>query len=214
MRFEIARDRLRHVPAALPSGPRSLDPVTVPVEGRPSWVGPAASRPPRDAAVLVLLYPGSDGLAHVVLTERPIGDLRHSGQISFPGGAMDPGDDFPIGTALREAAEEVALDVDEAGVEPLGLLGTVDMRGVSGFIVVPVVAVAAREPVLVPHQREVASILRVPAAAFLPAAPIQIVEDERDGYRLRYGAYHFEGHVIWGATARILGQLGAILGDA
>jgi 8-oxo-dGTP pyrophosphatase MutT (NUDIX family) len=146
-----------------------------------------------------------------VLTERPTGELRHAGQVSFPGGAMDPGDDFPIGTALREAAEEVGLDPAAAGVRVMGVLDSVDVR-VSGFALVPVLAVAEREPALVADQREVASILLAPVRHFLPDAPIEIVEAQRDGWRLRYGAYPVGGHQIWGATARVLGQLGAVLG--
>lgn len=159
----------------------------------------------------MLIYPGALGDAHVVLTERPAGDIRHSGQISLPGGSMEEGDDFPVGTALREATEEIGLDPAAAGVEIMGVLEAVDVR-VSGFMLVPVLAVAAREPELTPDQREVAAILRVPVAAFLPGAPIEQVEEERGGYRLTYGAYRFGDHRIWGATARILGQLGAVLG--
>ena len=58
-----------------------------------------------------------------------------------------------------------------------------------------------------------ASILLPPVDVFLPGAPVTIVEEERDGYRLRYGGYPFEGHHIWGATARALAQLGAVLAD-
>jgi 8-oxo-dGTP pyrophosphatase MutT (NUDIX family) len=211
MQFAEVRRRLAALPDPLPAGPRSLDPVAVVTAGEiPEW----ARRPPdelaRDAAVLVLIYPGADGSAQLVLIERPEGDLRHAGQVSFPGGAVDPGDDFPIGTALREAAEEIGLDAAAAGVEVLGLLGAVDVR-VSGFLLIPVVAIAAREPQLHADEREVARILRVPVRHFLPEAPIEIVEAERDGWRLRYGAFPVGEHRIWGATARVLGQLGAVL---
>ena len=67
-------------------------------------------------------------------------------------------------------------------------------------------------PVLTPDPREVAAILRVPVRHFLPGAPIEIVEAERDGWRLRYGAFPVGEHHVWGATARVLGQLGAVLG--
>ena len=77
---------------------------------------------------------------------------------------------------------------------------------------VPVVAVAAREPTLVASPREVAEILRVPVRHFLPEAPIEVVEAERDGWQLRYGAFPIGRHRVWGATGRILGQLGAVLG--
>jgi len=212
MQFAAVRARLAALPDPLPSGPIALDPVAVVTAGQvPSWARGATGEPRRDAAVLVLLYPGADGTAQLVLIERPEGDLRHAGQVSFPGGAVDPGDDFPVGTALREAAEEIGLDAAAAGVEVLGLLGAVDVR-VSGFLLVPVVAVAPREPELHADEREVARILHVPVRHFLPEAPIEIVEAERDGWRLRYGAFPVGEHRIWGATARVLGQLGAILG--
>jgi 8-oxo-dGTP pyrophosphatase MutT (NUDIX family) len=213
MEFEAVRRRLMALPDPLPSGPKELDPVAVLSVGVvPSWVRNAAGEPPRDAAVLVLIYPDTDGSAMLVLIERPEGDLRHAGQVSFPGGAIDPGDDFPVGTALREAAEEVGLDASAAGVEVLGVLDAVDVR-VSGFLLVPVVAVAPRLPDLRADAREVAGILHVPVRHFLPGAPIEIVEAERDGWRLRYGAFPVGEHRIWGATARVLGQLGAILGS-
>jgi len=212
VQFDEVRRRLAALPDPLPAGPRSLDPVAVVTAGElPEWARRAADEPARDAAVLVLIYPAADGSAQLVLIERPEGDLRHAGQVSFPGGAVDPGDDFPVGTALREAAEEIGLDAVAASVEVLGLLGAVDVR-VSGFMLIPVVAVAAREPELRADEREVARILRVPVRHFLPQAPIEIVEAERDGWRLRYGAFPVGEHRIWGATARVLGQLGAVLG--
>ncbi len=214
MRLADVRLRLASLPDPLPGPPAALQPsISGPLAGTPPWrqgTGQAA----RDAAVLVLLYPDAAGEAHVILTERPTGDMRHSGQVSFPGGAVEPGDDDPVGTALREAAEEVALDPVAAGVAPIGRLATVDMRGVSGFMVVPVVALAEREPLLTPDPREVAAILRVPVGLFLPGAPIEMVEADRDGWRVRYGAYPFGRYRIWGMTAGILGQLGAVLGAA
>ena len=212
MRFEEAVAQLEALPDPLPGVPSALDAkVLGRLDELPPWVTRTADVAPRDAAVLVLLYPGAGREAELVLIERPTGDLRHSGQISFPGGAVDPGDDFPVGTALREAAEEVGLDAAAAGVRTLGLLGSVDVR-VSGFMLVPVLAVAERSPDLVPDAREVAAILRVPVRHFLPSAPIEIVEAERDGWRLHYGGYRVGTHHVWGATARVLGQLGAVLG--
>ena len=58
-----------------------------------------------------------------------------------------------------------------------------------------------------------AEVFAAPLAAFLPDAPIAIVTDERDGYRLRYGAYPIGEHMVWGATAMMLGRLGAYLGE-
>ena len=211
MRFELARERLLDLPAPLPP-PRAdieahvLQSGRLPRGGRRDDDGPA-----RDAAALVLLYPDVVGETRIVLMLRPSGDHVHAGQVALPGGAREVDDAFPEGTALREAGEEVGLDPAAAGVTTLGVLETVDVR-VSGFMLVPVLAVAEREPRLVADAREVAAILTVPVRHFLPHAPVETVEEERGGWRLRYGAYPVAGYRIWGATARVLGQLGAVLG--
>lgn len=211
MDFEHARERLLHLPAELPGPPLRLDPSVL-TEGR---LAPGmqrdTSRPPRHAAALVLLFPAADGEAYVVLTVRPGGTHVHAGQVALPGGKREAADIFPEGTALREAHEEVGLDVDAAGVTTVGVLETVDVR-VSGFLMVPVLAVAVRAPALVADKREVAELLTVPVSHFLPGAPIELVEEIRDGWSLRYGAFPVSGHRVWGATGRVLGQLGAVLG--
>lgn len=211
MRFADARRRLERLPSPLPRGRVELTPTVI-VHGLPSdAVRGDRSGPVRDAAALVLLYPDIDGEARLVLTVRPDGDHVHAGQVALPGGKREPGEDFPSGTALREAMEEVGLDADAAGVSVLGRLDEVDVR-VSGFVMVPVLAVAERAPRLVPQDDEVAAILRVAAGSFLPAAPIKLVEEERAGMHLRYGAYPVAGHLVWGATGMVLAQLGAVLG--
>jgi len=202
---------LPDLPARLPVGDRTIDPVLLGAPASlPDWSRMERSAT-RRAAALVLIYPDDSGLARLVLTERPDG-LRHAGQVSFPGGREDAGDEFPDGTALREAFEEVGLDVDQAGVSILGRLDVVDVR-VSGFMLTPVVAAAQRAPTLTASPREVAAILLPPVDLFLTGARVTTVDQERDGYRLRYAGYPFEGRHIWGATARALAQLGAILGD-
>lgn len=212
MQLDEVRRRLLAMPRPLPPPPRGIDARVVGQPGAlPAWIREAQRVAPRQAAALALIFPDEEGVAYVVLTERPSGDLRHAGQISLPGGRIEPGDDFPVGTALREAREEVGLGTEAAGVEVMGTLDVVDVR-VSGFLLTPVVALARRLPALVPDPREVASIILAPISAFLPGAPIQTVEAARDGYRLRYGAYPVQGHQVWGATARVLGQLGAVLG--
>jgi 8-oxo-dGTP pyrophosphatase MutT (NUDIX family) len=212
MRFEQVAQRLTQLPAHLPAAPPSLLPVLLPdARGRlpsPSW----PAQPSRDAAVLLLIHPDEEGRAQIVLTERAAGGHRHAGQISFPGGAIDEGDESVVAAALREASEEVGLDPRSVGVLVVGQLAPVDVR-VSGFRVHPVVATAPRVPRLSADRREVATILHAPISAFLPGAPIEMVTAERDGFRLRYGAYRLGDHLVWGATASILGRLGALLAE-
>jgi 8-oxo-dGTP pyrophosphatase MutT (NUDIX family) len=211
MRFEELLPRLAALPARLPPAPRALMPVLVPgPDGRPPAVRRFPPGPPREAAVLVLFHPGPEGEARVILTERSAGGHRHAGQISFPGGAVDEGETV-LEAAVREAREEVGLVAEQAGLSVAGTLAPVDVR-VSAFIVHPVIAVVPNQPALVPDEHEVAAIISAPLAAFLPGAPIETVVAERDGMHLRYGAYPVDDYRVWGATARILGGLGAWLG--
>jgi 8-oxo-dGTP pyrophosphatase MutT (NUDIX family) len=209
MLIEELRERLVPLPERLPPPPKALIPTLLAdLGGLPGRLPEA--RVVRDGAALVLLFPGAGREAHVLLTERPAGDLRHAGEISFPGGALEPSDSDHAAAALREAAEEVALDPEQAGVTIVGGLEPVEIR-VSGFRLVPLLAFAERAPRLTPHAREVAAILEVPFDQFVPPAPIAVQELERDGRRLRYGAYLVGGHAVWGATALVLGQLGALV---
>jgi hypothetical protein len=107
--------------------------------------------------------------------------------------------------------EEVGLDPVAEGVEVLGTLDRVWIA-VSGYRITPIVAVAARRPAMAPDPAEVARILDAPVAAFLPGAPIRVVERRVRQFDVRYGAYAVGDLEVWGATARILGQLGAVLG--
>jgi 8-oxo-dGTP pyrophosphatase MutT (NUDIX family) len=211
VRLDEARRRLVALPDPLPRPPAELRAVLLAGSGSDAPRLPPRPREWRDAAVLVLLYPGPAREATVLLTERPVGDLRHSGQISFPGGAVEPFDASPEAAALREATEEVGLDPRALEVTILGRLDPIEVTP-SRFRVVPVLAVTERSPALAPDPREVASIVEAPLTAFLPGAPIEVVEAESDARRLRYGGYRVGRFHVWGATAHILGQLGEIMG--
>jgi 8-oxo-dGTP pyrophosphatase MutT (NUDIX family) len=211
VRYSDVVARLATLPDPLPAAPSALMPVVADERPRPST--PVAGGSSRRAAVLVLIIPAPDGEARVVVTERVVGGRYHSGEVSFPGGAAEPQDGDAAATALREAAEEIALDPETAGVRVVGNLDLVWIP-VSGFTITPVLAIADRRPVLFPAEAEVARIVEAPVSAFLPDAPIEIVEATIRDWPLRYGAYPVEGLLIWGATARILGQLGAVIASS
>ena len=184
--------------------------------GRPEWLdrvmesartGPPPYfeqfRPPtepvRESAVLMLFGPGEDGRTDVVLTERAQGMRHHPGQVSFPGGGLDPGDSGPADAALREATEEVGLD--RSTVEVVGELPSLYMRP-SQNAVTPVLAWWREpHPLHVANPREVAADERVPLDDLLDA-------DHRFTSVLAatYSAPAFEasGLYIWGFTAMLL----------
>ncbi len=199
--------RLEPLPARLPAAPDVLTPILV--DGRPRLI--EATADPRPAAVLVLLVPDAEAGARVVLTERTNRGGPHGGEVSLPGGAVEPDDPDAVATALREAKEEIGLDPRLADVSVLGSLDPV-IVAVSGYRITPVLAVARHRPSYRPSAAEVVAVIEAPLEAFVPGAPIEIVEREIGGRRIRYGAYPVAGRLVWGATARILGQLGAIVG--
>jgi len=209
VRFDLVVERLANLPDPLPAPAFVLTPV---VAGSDQELrtrdGPPPGRPARPAGVLALIYPDDEGIARIVLTERASRDGHHSGEVSFPGGAAEPEDTDIAATALREAAEEVALDAAAAGVQVVARLERFWIP-VSDFEVHPIVAVAARRPELVPSPAEVARIVEPRLDRFVPGAPIVVVERTIGDWPLRFGAFDVDGLTVWGATARILSQLGA-----
>ncbi len=219
MQFDEAAARLSRLPdrtavgarGRLPPGPVVLMPVFT--DGRPrSELRLEAVPGDRPAAVLVLVAPSVDGTAVVILTERATYEGMHSGEVSFPGGKVEPGDADLEATALREAEEEVGLDPAAAEVEVIGRLDPLRIP-VSSFSITPVLGIARRSPELQAFESEVARIIWAPLDAFLPDAPVEIVERQVRDWPLRYGGYRIDGLHVWGATARILGQLGALVAE-
>ena len=164
--------------------------------------------PARAAATLLAIYPDAEGNLVVPLTVRH-GDLRaHAGEVSLPGGTVDPTDAGPEATALREAWEEVGLP--PADVRIIGALDPVWIP-VSNFELLPFVATVAARPALVPHDAEVTAIVELPLAALWDPDVVGIEEVVARGVTLRAGAYRYGGVVVWGATAFTLGMLAHVL---
>jgi 8-oxo-dGTP pyrophosphatase MutT (NUDIX family) len=167
--------------------------------GRPMAVDFPAGR---HSAVLIALFPGERG-AEVVLTRRSQGLRNHRGEISFPGGRLDPGE-TPVEAALREAHEEVALDPSLVTV-----VGELDQIAtmVSHSLIVPVVGTLTGRPELRASAGEVDRILTAPLVDLLDA---EVYREERWGSPPLDRAIHFfelVDETVWGATGRILVQL-------
>jgi 8-oxo-dGTP pyrophosphatase MutT (NUDIX family)/GNAT superfamily N-acetyltransferase len=208
MKFELVAERVTALPRELPAAPAILTPIRLDsTEGFPMAGGRERGRA---SAVLVLLFPDGERQARVLLTARTPHISTHAGEISFPGGSADEDDTDPIATALREASEEVGLDPAACGLRVIGGLETFALT-VSGYRIVPVVALAERRPECHPAPDEVARIIEAPVEAFLPDAPVELEERTIRRRLIRYGVYPVEGERVWGATARMLGQLGAAL---
>ncbi len=165
------------------------------------------------AAVLVLLYPHRSGpraalRPHLALTRRTEALPRHGGQISLPGGRWDPEDGSLLHTALREAQEELGLD--PAQLEMWGYLEP-EYIVVSQYLVAPFVAYSPRRPAFCPAPGEVAELIEVPLA--LLVEPTTLAEEiwEIRGAPRQVSFYRHGEHKIWGATARVLGKLVALL---
>ena len=165
----------------------------------------------RAAATLLLVYPAASGELTVPLTVRH-SDLRsHAGEISLPGGTVDEGDASHEAAALREAWEEVG--VDPASVRMAGVLDEIWIP-VSNFELRPSVGTVAERPPLTPHTDEVAEILELPLGLLLTDELVGEELIEGAGWLLRAGVYRWQGHRIWGATARTLAMFAAVLFEA
>jgi 8-oxo-dGTP pyrophosphatase MutT (NUDIX family) len=202
--FDVAIDRIREGLTRPLPGADAQDLMTpIPRREWPQNWNPARLR---HAAGLLLMFP-LDGRAHVVLTVRSDA-VRHGGQVSMPGGVVEPGETFEQ-AALREAHEEVGLASKD--VEILGPLSSIDIP-VSGFRLHPIVACAASRPHLHPADAEVARILEVDVDLLFDVTAIGWRAMTRDGVTRQVPCMAVSGTEIWGATAMVLAEFLTILG--
>jgi 8-oxo-dGTP pyrophosphatase MutT (NUDIX family) len=158
---------------------------------------------PRQAAILLLFYPHEDEL-WFPLTVRSKKLTRHSGEVSFPGGATDPEDDGPPGTALRETHEE--LGIPPHRVEIWGALTRLYVS-VSNFYLTPVVGFTPGLPEMHPCSLEIAEVFGVPLSYVQDPTNIQVEEWVIHDHPTLVPYFPLHGHKVWGATAIILSEL-------
>lgn len=165
----------------------------------PKMAAQFRAQEPRPAAVLCGLVERPIGV-QVVLTRRAAHLAQHAGQISFPGGKLDPGDASAEAAALREAEEEIGL-----GGEHLRLLGRLDdyLTG-TAFRIAPFVAEIDPDWRPVPDASEVAEVFETPLAFLMDPANRVQHSYEKDGLRRDYWAMPWGRYYIWGATAGML----------
>lgn len=187
-----------------------LHPLHTPPESEPWNLAELADllppAPLADAAVLVGLVPRAQG-TQLLLTRRHAGMRQHAGQIAFPGGRLDADDAGPVAAALRETQEEVGIAAEL--IRPLGFLDP--YATITGFRVLPVVAVLDPAHVTRLQPEEVDEAFEVPLAFLLdPASSVRIGAEFRGRLR-HYWQFEFGGHRIWGATAAMLLNLRAFV---
>ena len=166
---------------------------------------------PRLGGVMLLLYE-KQGSLNIVFTQRKEYKGVHSGQMSFPGGKMDPSDKNMVETALRETKEEIGIGSDKICI--IGKLSELYIPP-SNFLVYPVVGFAESIGNFTPQKEEVEKIVEIPLSFFLdrtnidPAAEIKLF----NGAVVNVPAYVYGQHIIWGATAIILSEFTSIVED-
>jgi len=158
------------------------------------------------AGVLIPVIMGN-GRADLLIERRAADLPNHAGQYGFPGGAVDPGDRDIVETALREAREEIALD--PGGIEVIGRLS--DVRTPTGYVVTPIVGVVPGPVNPAPSPTEVAFVILVPLRFLLAPGAFRRVRRRAGGLLIQTDALVFEGHAVWGMTARILLELRRLL---
>jgi 8-oxo-dGTP pyrophosphatase MutT (NUDIX family) len=150
------------------------------------------------AAVMIIIFETEPML---LMTERPKTMNHHAGEISFPGGTWEKEDVDLLGTAIREAREELGIEISRSMV--IGQLKPVTTLN-SGFTITPFIVMLDQLPLIVPNS-EIESVLRMPLFSLL-----KTIEDDKDPSHksiLEMYTFKFQDHLIWGASARMLKQI-------
>lgn len=177
---------------------QKLEPAT-----RKQFMSFVHNQPPRESAVLILIFPSGDELMTVFI-KRNVYDGVHSGQIAFPGGRSEEYDRDAVATALREAEEEIGIRA--ADVNLIGLLSPLYIPP-SNFNVQPVVGFLNYEPTFKPDPAEVSGLLIVNLNKLMHQEVLQQKTiTVSDGYCIQVPCYVPDSHVIWGATSMILSE--------
>jgi 8-oxo-dGTP pyrophosphatase MutT (NUDIX family) len=200
-------DLRRELPSRLTNLPgldaqRRMAPVP-----RHGWTPGLLPDDARPAAALLALYPDAAG-AGFLLTKRSSELPKHRGQVSLPGGAVDPGESLAQ-AALREAHEEIGIT--PGTVDLLGMLTPVHIP-VSGFVMHPVVGCLRARPLTVAAPGEVSRVIEVPVVELLDPGRHRTVVSVRDGIEFEMPYFDLDGEQVWGATAMVLSEFAAVLG--
>ncbi len=161
----------------------------------------------KEAAVLIVLFE-EDSTIKTILIERVINSGHHSGQIAFPGGKKEKTDKNLIQTALRETKEEVGVSISEDSV--IGELTAVQIP-ISGFKVLPIVAISDKISSFERCEQEVNDIFKVDLFSMLETEKLCSLYTSNK--KVIAPAFTFDNHIVWGATAMVLSELKHIFND-
>ncbi|MEM7226815.1 MAG: CoA pyrophosphatase [Pseudomonadota bacterium] len=204
---ELRRALARRGPPGRRHSPKSREELVWPRgdhDLNPDFYDPAMAL--TQAAVLVPIVLRASAPT-MLLTQRTDHLHDHAGQVSFPGGRVDPGDKDAADAALRETEEEVGLP--RAHVELIGALDTYVTR--TGFEVTPLVGLVTPPFPVAPDEFEVAEVFEVPLSLFLDPGNRETRSRVYEGKERHFYAYHTERHLVWGATAGMIVNLVEVL---
>ena len=202
LRTRLAGYEWREMISCLRFAPRWPDNSTNPLYREEAW----RARNPRTGAVMLLLVPRDDGL-RVLLTVRHRGLKDHAGELSLPGGRVEPDDASLRAAALRETAEEVGLPAE--AIEVWGQLDGLYVPP-SNFLVSAFTGLVLDPSAMQAHASEVHAIVELPLARLFEPEAIGRMKDVNNRDIDYYG---WQEHRVWGATARILNNLCEALGQ-